>query len=74
MVYRRFMQEATGLSFLSMHCNAPGEVRAVHPNDAVWRIAEYEWTREGATKIPGDVCLSDFRRVGARRRWDGPDG
>ena len=30
-VYRRFMTEARGLSFLSMHCNAPGEVWAVHP-------------------------------------------
>ena len=71
-VYRRFMQEATGLSFLSMHCNAPGEVWAVHPNDAAWQVAEYEWVREGATEIPGDVRLSDFRKVGAGWRWDGP--
>lgn len=73
-VYRRFVREASGLSFLSMHCNAPGEVRAVHPNDASWRIAEYEWARAGATGFPSDVRLSDFRQVGARWRWDGPSG
>ena len=71
-VYRRFMQQAAGLSFLSMHCNAPGEVWAVHPNDAAWRVAEYEWARDGAAGIPSDVAVSDFRRVGARWRWSGP--
>ena len=69
-VYRRFMQEATGLSFLSMHCNAPGEVRAVHPNDAAWRIAEYEWLRERPPQIPYDLALSDFHRVGDRWHWN----
>lgn len=69
-VYRRFMAEATGLSFLSMHCNAPGEVWAVHPNDAAWRIAEYEWLREGPPDIPGDLALSDFHRIGDRWHWN----
>jgi hypothetical protein len=69
-VYRRFMEEAAGLSFLSMHCNAPGEVWAVHPNDAAWRVAEYEWARDGATGIPSDVSLSDFRKVGSRWGWN----
>lgn len=73
-VYRRFVREAAGLSFLSMHCNAPGEVHAVHPNDASWRIAEYEWARAGATGLPSDARLSDFRHVGTRWRWDGPSG
>ncbi len=72
-VYRRFMEEAAGLSFLSMHCNAPGEVWAVHPNDAAWRVAEFEWARDGATGIPSDVSLSDFRKVGSRWGWNTPD-
>ena len=69
-VYRRFMTEARGLSFLSMHCNAPGEVWAVHPRDAAWRIAEYEWLRGGPPKIPDDLVLSNFREVGARWNWN----
>lgn len=69
-VYHRFMEKATGLSFLSMHCNAPGEVWAVHPKDAAWRIAEYEWLRVGSPEIPGDLALSDFRKVGVRWNWN----
>lgn len=69
-VYRRFMQQATGLSFLSMHCNAAGEVSTVHPDDAAWRIAEYEWLSEGPPEIPPDVTLADFRKVGARWSWN----
>ena len=68
-VYGRFLDEATGVAFLSMHCNAPGEVSAVHPDDAAWRIAEYEWARAGALEAPDDVVLSDFRQLGARWRW-----
>jgi len=69
-VYRRFMTEASGLSFLSMHCNVPGEVWAVHPRDAAWRIAEYEWLRGGPPEIPDDLVLTDFREVGARWNWN----
>ena len=68
-VYRRFLDEAGGVVFLSMHCDTPGEVSAVHPDDAAWRIAEYEWARAGALELPGDVVLSDFRRLGDRWRW-----
>ena len=68
-VYRRFLDEATGVTFLSMHCDTPGEVSVVHPNDAAWRIAEYEWVKAGAMELPGGVVLSDFRRLGARWEW-----
>jgi hypothetical protein len=30
------------VTFLSLHCSTPGEVERLHPNDAGWRIAEYE--------------------------------
>ncbi|MCY3539729.1 MAG: ChbG/HpnK family deacetylase [Acidimicrobiia bacterium] len=66
-VYKRFLDQATGLTFLSMHCNAPGEVSKVHPGDAAWRIAEYEWVRQGGIEIPEDVVLSDFRSPIFRR-------
>lgn len=68
-VYRRFLDQARGVAFLSMHCNAPGEVSVVHPNDAAWRVAEYEWAKAGDIELPGGVVLSDFRRLGARWRW-----
>lgn len=68
-VYRRFLTEARGVTFLSMHCNAPGEVTAVHPGDADWRIAEYDWIKQGAAPLPPGVELTDFRAVGARWRW-----
>lgn len=30
-----------GVTYLSLHCAAPGDVEAVHPRDAAWRLAEY---------------------------------
>lgn len=69
-VYHRFMRQATGLTFFSMHCNTPGEVWSVHPNDAAWRIAEYKWLREGPPEIPPDLVLSNFRDVAARWNWN----
>ena len=69
-VYHRFMRQSTGLSFFSMHCNTPGEVSVVHPNDAAWRIAEYEWLREGPPEIPHDLELVDFRKIGSRWNWN----
>lgn len=68
-VYRRFLTEARGVTFLSLHCNAPGEVTAVHPGDAAWRIAEYEWIKQGAAPLPAGVALTDFRAVAARWQW-----
>ena len=41
--YRHIVELAVpGVTFLSLHCSTPGEVERVHPNDADWRIAEYE--------------------------------
>lgn len=58
-VYRRFLDDATGVVFLSMHCNAPGEVDQVHPKDAHWRVAEYEWLAAGAPDLRG-TTLTEF--------------
>lgn len=68
-VYRRFLTETRGTTFLSLHCNAPGEVTAVHPGDAAWRIAEYDWIKQGAAPLPPGVSLTDFRTVATRWKW-----
>ena len=40
--YRQIVEEAApGVTYVSLHCNAPGEVERLHPQDADWRIAEY---------------------------------
>jgi hypothetical protein len=45
--YRRMVDEAPeGVTYLSLHCSAPGEVERMHPSDAEWRIAEYELFRQ----------------------------
>ena len=48
-----------GVTYLSLHCSAPGEVERLHPNDAAWRIAEYELFQE-----PGFLDVG--RRPGGR--------
>jgi chitin disaccharide deacetylase len=35
-------QAAPGVSYVSLHCSTPGEVERLHPQDADWRIAEYQ--------------------------------
>lgn len=37
-----------GVTFLSLHCAASGDVEAVHSNDGSWRVAEYELLRSGS--------------------------
>jgi chitin disaccharide deacetylase len=65
--YRHIVEMAVpGVTFLSLHCSTPGEVERLHPNDADWRIAEYElfdapdfvnWVRTQ------DVHLIGFRGI-----------
>ena len=35
-------QAAPGVTYVSLHCSTPGEVERLHPQDAEWRIAEYQ--------------------------------
>jgi chitin disaccharide deacetylase len=35
-------QSAPGVTYVSLHCSTPGEVERLHPQDAEWRIAEYQ--------------------------------
>jgi predicted glycoside hydrolase/deacetylase ChbG (UPF0249 family) len=72
--YRHIVEHAgPGLTFLSLHCNAPGDIEAMHPGDADWRIAEYELFQEQdflgwvATRA---VRLGGFREIRNRYRED----
>lgn len=51
-----------GIAYLSLHCSSPGDIRQIHPNDAHWRVGEYElfsdpafstWLRTQAFRIAG---------------------
>ena len=40
--FQRLLSELTpGITYLSLHASAPGDVEHVHPNDYAWRVAEY---------------------------------
>jgi predicted glycoside hydrolase/deacetylase ChbG (UPF0249 family) len=65
--YRLMVEQAEpGVTYLSLHCSTPGEVERLHPNDAAWRIAEYQLFREPAFAdwVGGqDVRLIGFRAI-----------
>jgi predicted glycoside hydrolase/deacetylase ChbG (UPF0249 family) len=72
--YRHMVDHAApGITFVSLHCNTPGDIEAMHPNDAVWRIAEYKLFQEPdflAWIANQDVQLSGFREIRDRYRED----
>jgi len=72
--YRHIVGHAApGITFLSLHCNAPGDIEAMHPNDAAWRIVEYKLFQEPdflAWVAKQDVQLSGFRKIRARYQED----
>ena len=40
--FQRLLSEIEpGITYLSLHASAPGDVEHVHPNDYAWRVAEY---------------------------------
>lgn len=68
-VNRRFITEApAGVTFVSLHAAAPGDVTAVHPDDAAWRTAEYDLYRSAA--FSGWVGDQDVTLVGFRELRD----
>jgi predicted glycoside hydrolase/deacetylase ChbG (UPF0249 family) len=75
MAFRHLVRDAApGITFLSLHCNAPGDIEAMHPNDAAWRIAEYELLRAAeflAWAAAQHVRLAGFRDSRDRYRADG---
>jgi chitin disaccharide deacetylase len=41
--FRQMVEQAVpGITYVSLHCSTPGEVERLHPQDADWRIAEYQ--------------------------------
>jgi len=60
-----------GSTYLSLHCSTPGEVEEMHPDDATWRIAEYQLFQERAFLdwvAAQDVGLGGFRAIRDRYR------
>lgn len=48
-VYRRMVAELPeGITFFSLHCNAPGDIEAISPRWAPWRTDEYRLCGEPA--------------------------
>jgi chitin disaccharide deacetylase len=72
--FRHLVRDAApGITFLSLHCNAPGDIEAMHPNDAAWRIAEYELFQAAeflAWAAAQPVRLAGFREIRDRYRAD----
>ncbi|HEX5079624.1 MAG TPA: polysaccharide deacetylase family protein [Geminicoccaceae bacterium] len=76
--YRRIVgQAAPGTTFVSLHCNTAGDIEVMHPNDAAWRIAEYElfkdpeflaWTSAQAVRLGGFRAIRDRWREDLARR------
>ncbi len=72
--FRHMVREAApGVTFVSLHCNARGDTEAMHPNDAAWRIAEYQLFQEPgflAWASAQEVRLSGFREIRDHYRED----
>jgi hypothetical protein len=75
--YRHIVQHAApGITFVSLHCNAPGDIEAMHPSDAAWRTAEYElfqdpgflaWTAAQDARLGGFRAIRDAYRENLAR-------
>jgi predicted glycoside hydrolase/deacetylase ChbG (UPF0249 family) len=72
--YRHMVEHAApGITFISLHCNAPGDIEDIHPNDADWRIAEYRLFQNPdflSWVAAQDVELTGFREIRDRYRED----
>ena len=66
-----------GITYLSLHASAPGDIEHIHPNDYAWRIAEYElfgsadflsWMKDQTFEIAGMRTYRDRLRDHDPRR------
>jgi len=47
-LYERMLHELPpGITFFSLHANAPGDIEVINPARAHWRTFEYEWFQSG---------------------------
>jgi predicted glycoside hydrolase/deacetylase ChbG (UPF0249 family) len=70
--YRRVVSHAApGVTYVSLHCSTPGDVERLHPDDAAWRIAEYElfddpaftgWVAEQGVHLLGFRQIRDLHQ------------
>jgi predicted glycoside hydrolase/deacetylase ChbG (UPF0249 family) len=72
--YRQILGHAApGITFVSLHCNAPGDIEDLHPDDADWRIAEYRLFQDPdflGWVAAQKVQLAGFRPICDRYRED----
>jgi predicted glycoside hydrolase/deacetylase ChbG (UPF0249 family) len=57
-------QAAPGVTYVSLHCSTSGEVERLHPQDAEWRIAEYQLFADSG--FPNWVARQDVELIGFR--------
>ena len=60
-----------GITYLSLHASAPGDIEHVHPNDYAWRVEEYHlfgdpdfaaWIRDQSFEVSGMRAFRDRLR------------
>ncbi|MDH3307897.1 MAG: ChbG/HpnK family deacetylase [Acidimicrobiia bacterium] len=67
--FRRLLESpGHGLTFVSLHCAAPGDIERVHPADAHWRIAEHRLFNDD--DFAGWLASRPANLVGCRQMRD----
>ena len=67
--FERLLTELSpGITYLSLHASAPGDIEHVHPNDYAWRVAEYELF--GRPDFATWLSAQPFEVAGMRRYRD----
>ena len=67
--FQRLLTElAPGVTYLSLHASAPGDIEHVHPNDYAWRVAEYDLF--GSPDFASWMNAQPFEVAGMRRYRD----
>jgi len=71
--YRRMIQDVpVGITHLARHCTAPGEIEAIAPQHAPWRVREYALFASSAVAgwcAAAGVAMIGYREV--QRLWWG---
>ena len=57
-----------GITYLSLHASAPGDIEHIHPNDHAWRVAEYDLF--GSPDFGSWLAAQPFEIAGMREYRD----
>jgi chitin disaccharide deacetylase len=67
--FERLLSEAKpGITYLSLHASAPGDIEHIHPNDHTWRVAEYDLF--GSSDFGAWLAAQPFAIAGMREYRD----